>query len=354
MKFCNLLCLYFHFSFVLSSSDSHLFSGFGLMKTYHRYIADQKWKYRSDFVEYAIQYHKGFPLKSLGLLEQYLCDRVFAVLFCLAIWRPYLCLYQSPTALTRYTYRDVLILIFDGIKGAFKNCRCTDEVTFKCVMEEIFLLIKLFERISKEADSQNTNELVLNGPNEAIPIFKFLIRNVSIDFTINTIDYNSLFRTLSEIVVTIRNGPPSEKPSLRLSKLYSLLWFYLLIIYKKDCHVIFNMNHHHKILAMYLILEQSAYLVEDFNDKGFYPDSLRLQLEELSNSESSKLDAIAKLLRKYDLHSFCKLIRAPKITSSFFELTHFIDNCSREISPFRTWQIMALAEFELCLRRKVL
>ena len=139
------------------------------------------------------------------------------------------------------------------IRRIFLNCSCSDESKFNTEQETISLMIKSAERTAFELKSLGNNDKLISGFDDLVAICKYLIRNISIDFTNKTIDYYSLFRTLNEISILIKTDSSSNGPSLRLSKRYALLWFYLRQIYNNNCNVIFDIHHHHKAFIIYLV-----------------------------------------------------------------------------------------------------
>ena len=127
-------------------------------------------------------------------------------------------------------------------------------------------------------------------------ICKYLIRNISIDFTNKTIDYYSLLRTFNEASILVKTDSSSNGPSLRLSKRYALLWFYLRHIYFNHCKVIFDIHHHHKIFIIYFIVEFRrrpwSYRINEL-----YPNMLRFLFEKLYKNGSPQLEPILELFR---------------------------------------------------------
>ena len=140
----------------------------------------------------------------------------------------------SPEKFTPGHYSKVLKWISQKISSTFLGSRCSDESKFKTELEIISLLIRLAERTALELKSLGIKDEFINGFDGLAAIWKYLIRNISFDFDNKTIDYYSLFRTINEIRFIVKTDSSSNGPSLRISKRYALLWFYLRYIYNND------------------------------------------------------------------------------------------------------------------------
>ena len=156
---------------------------------------------------------------------------------------------------------------------------CSDETKFKTELETISRMIKLAERTASELKSLGDNDKLISGYDDLVATWKYLIRNISIDFTNKTIDYYSLFRTFNEVSILIKTDSSSNGPSLHLSKRYALLWFYLRHIYNNNCNVIFDINHHHKAFIIYLVME--LFVIRSYSHciNEIYPNQLRFLLK---------------------------------------------------------------------------
>ena len=61
------------------------------------------------------------------------------------------------------------------------DCNCSDETKFKTELETIFLVIKLAERTASELKSLGNNDKPISEFDNLVAIWKYLIRNISID-----------------------------------------------------------------------------------------------------------------------------------------------------------------------------
>ena len=152
------------------------------------------------------------------------------------------------------------------------------------------------------------------------------------------VDYHSLSRTINEISFIVKTDSSSNGPSMRLSKRYTLLWFYLQYINIKHCTASFEIIRH-SVLIVYLILKSD-------NSGGFYPDHLRIHFENHNESKSLNLNQIVDLLESYDPQIECNYLGIPEEVSSFSELAHFLDEDLKYGFPMTTWLVMALYELE--------
>ena len=141
-------------------------------------------------------------------------------------------------------------------------------------------MIKLAERIAFKLKSLGNNDKLICGFDDLVAICKYLMRNISIDFTNKSIDYYSLLRTFNEASILVKTDSSSNGLSLRLSKRYALLWFYLHHIYNDDCNVIFDIHHHHKTFIIYLVMFVMEFWKRDY-DWGInelYPNKIRVTI----------------------------------------------------------------------------
>ena len=209
-------------------------------------------------------------------------------------------------------------------------------------------MIKSGEKTAFELRSQGNNDKLISEFNDLVVTCKYLIRNISIDFTNKTIDYYSLFRTLNEIIILIKTDSSSNGSSLRLSNRYSLLWFYLRQIFINNCSVIFDIHHHHKAFIIYLVMEfWTRSGVCGVNE--LYPNSLRLLIERLYEKGSQQLYPISELLGIYQLKYDRNHLRAPEKISNYIELARSLSENSKKYSLSLIWRIKALAELEVHL-----
>ena len=190
---------------------------------------------------------------------------------------------------------------------------------------------------------------LIGGFDDLVSIWKYLIENISIDFANRTIDYYSLFRTVSEINFIINKEPPSSGSTLRLSKRFALLWVYLRHIRMNNCNVIFDIPHCHRALIIHLSVDFGIY---SYNVNEFYPSRLKPLFKILSKTGPPQLNCIMKLLRNNNLEYESRLLGIPKKISSFSKLARSIpEKCKREL-PDVAWRVRALAELEIYLTRR--
>ena len=81
-------------------------------------------------------------------------------------------------------------------------------------------MIETVERIHPELKSRGVDAIFVNNLDERIAIWKFLIKNISIDFNQHTVDYDSLFRTFNEIRYIIKMNLSSEKASALVQAMF--------------------------------------------------------------------------------------------------------------------------------------
>lgn len=161
----------------------------------------------------------------------------------------------NPIKISPVYYFKVLNWISNEIRGIFLSPCCFDESKFKNKLEATSQLIKSAEKTLSELKCLGINQKLVNEFGDLVVIWKFLIKNISIDFNTRTVNYNSLFWTLNEIISFVKADSSSNNLDLYQSKLYSLLWFYLYHIYKDNSPNFFEVTHSNKILVIYLIME---------------------------------------------------------------------------------------------------
>ena len=148
------------------------------------------------------------------------------------------------------------------IRRIFLYCSCSDQSKFKTELETISLMVKSAERTASELKFLGNNDKLISGFADLVATCKYLIRNISFDFTNKTIDYYSLLRTFNEVSILVKTHSSSNGPSLRLSKRYALLWFYLLRINNSNCKAIFDIHHHHKTSIIYFVMEIRTWIYD--------------------------------------------------------------------------------------------
>ena len=186
----------------------------------------------------------------------------------------------------------------------------------------------------------------ISGFDNWVAIWKYLVRNISIDFENKTIDYHSLSRTIYEIFLIVKTDSSPIGPSLCLSKRYALLWFYLQYIYVNSCSIIFETHHRHKTLTIYFIIKFQSYV---YYFGKFHPSPLRILFKKLSENEPQQLDHILELLRMKDPECDRRSLRISWKFPNYSELARFIVESSKKYCPDITWKVRALAELEAYL-----
>jgi hypothetical protein len=357
MKPLFLLCFLVHLYFILCSQE--IMNGFGLMMIYRKFLNEPKPQNYPEFRnlqtyyafrDYARKYYGRSPIDCVSLLKRYQGYRSFIVLFCRSVWKPRMI---SPADIAQeIEYSYVLELVSDKIREIFTDFCCYDESKFRVELETASILIKVVENICFEVKSRGINDENIKGFYGTIAIWKFLLKNISIDFNSRTIDFNSLFRTINEIIYIVKQDSSPYNPSTRLSKLYALLWAYIRYIIMNNCMGIFDLYYHRKPLILYLILESCGEL-NDYNIYDFYPNHLVIQIEELYEHGTLQLDLFIELLERFSPQNYCESLKAPCSISRFTDLTYYFSEYYCKSYPAKTWRITALAEIEKFILKKL-
>ena len=334
---------------IQNDSEMTNYDGFGLMNTFLKYLTIPAQGTYNNFQLYVIGYYKQSPVDCLDILERYQNDWIFKVLF----WQTLVGIYKfiRPTTITLTYHHELLTYISRKNRRTFLNCCCSNKAKFKTGLGEISRLTRLAEKISFELKSKGISGELISSFDDLIAIWKYLIRNISIDLENKTIDYYSLSRTINEICVIVKTDSSSIVPSLRLSKCYALLWFYLRHIYMNNCTEIFDTRHHHRTLISYLILKFWGRF-DFYIDNDFYPNCLRLLFKKFYSAGFPNLKYIAKYLRKYDRSDLLYLTTQKKI-SSFFVLSRCLTESFKGDCPNGIWRVRALAELEVYHAQRV-
>ncbi len=343
-----------HLNLVLSSSvmpqygdiEQKQYDNFMLTSDFHKFLTIPTQETYNSFRSYVRGYYIRSPIDCLNLLDRFRSGRVFKVLFWQALAGPIG--FIDPATITLVYYSKVLEWISERIRWALFNYSFSDEIKFKDELETISLMIKLAERSASELKYLRDNDGLISGFDDLVAKWKYLIRNISINFTNKTIDYYSLFRTFNEAKILIKTDLSSKGPSLRLSKCYALLWFYLRHIYLKDCNVIFEIYHHHKAFIVYLVMEfRVRSLGCDINE--LYPNILRILFEKLYENGSPQFEPILELFSEYNVEYDRNLLEVPEKILNYIELARSFTESSKKYSYTRIWRIKALAELEAYL-----
>ena len=345
-----------HLYLIVSSSvmpqygdiEQKQYDDFGLLKAFHKYLTVPTGESYYSFRSYVQEYYELFPIDCLNLLDRYRSNLVFKVLFWQALAASYD--FIDPTKITPVYYSKVLKWMSRRIRWTLFNCNCSDESKFNTEQETISLMVKSAERTAFELKYLGNNDKLISEFDDLAAICKYLIRNISIDFTNKTIDYYSLFRTLNEISILIKTDSSSNSPFLCLSKRYALLWFYLRQLYNNTYNEIFDIHHRHKAFIVYLVMlfRWNCYNCWGINE--LYPITpLRLLFEKLYENGSQQLGPILEFFRGYNLELDRNLLGISEEISNYIELARLIIGSSKKYCPSTIWKVRALAELEAYL-----
>ena len=334
--------------FVAPSSDvqQHL-NDHDVMKAYHRYLNKPNKQTLDNFANFTTRFYNQSFLECLKLLERYRTDWIFRVVFWQALEGR--STYIDPRKVTASLRSISLIWITHNIREIFLNCSFSDESKFKTEMEAISLLIKMAELTSSEVNVLGIGSLV-NNLGDRIAIWKFLIRNISINFTKGEIDYVSLIRTFSEIRLIIKTKPPFINDSQHLAKLCALFVFYLDHIYSTNCTSIFDLSHNLKAEIIFLVVKSYRWSYNFDTNGEFNSNRMIIYLTRFYKANQGQLYFTLKMLRGYRYYPKFYLLDFPKGISTFTELARIPDDCLQK-DHNKAWQIRALAELEFFLSR---
>jgi hypothetical protein len=255
-----------------------------------------------------------------------------------------------------YDLRVVLREIVAAIRNIILLTDYSNELIFKKNFEVASLMIETVENIYPKLKSRGVNEILVVNLEDGIAIWKFLIKNISIDFDNHAVDYDSLFRTFHEIRCIFKMNQSFEKAS-RLSKLCSLLWLYLHRLYMADCSIIFDYHHHHKPLIISLIKEVGYWFWDPYDGYGeFNSNRLSSYFKDLykDKGDLNHLNLIMGILNtsKHPNSEELLVAQVPKkFFLSFFELTRFWNDTFEKAYSFKAWNYKAFAELENYLKR---
>ena len=330
--------LIFRFHLV-SSSLTPDYVDLDLRKMFHKFRVNPTPKTYDDFKSYATKYFRHSPLECLKLINRYRDDWSFKKVFWWAInWRSDI---SNPADIDVDDFFTLLDFIIERIKDLFPmGSRNDDGPKIKTKLEMVELLVKEAEMISSKLKLLGENERLVEKLDK-IDTWKFLVNNFSYDFTNQTVDFHSLFRTFSEIN-SIFKSSPLNNPSSHLNNLLALFWVYLSSIYRVDCFAIFSEHHRHKALVLYIILEFWGSFYDD--DVRFYPKRLIPLFENLYRDGLLQLKPIEELLKKFDPQEQARLYGVfIQEVSSFRKLSHL---AGMHLTPLAKWKVRGLAELE--------
>ena len=331
-----------------SNSASQYFESFDVVRFYRRFLADPNQQTFDNFVDHIKKFCDQSPIDCFKLLERYRYNSTFRDIFWRALLIP---INIDPSIIiSGVGFPDTMLLVSTKIRTLFSNCSCFDELSFKNDLQVLSLLVRTVEKDYSALKPRGINGWPIDGLEDRIAIWKFLIKNISFDFTCKTINYYSLFRTFCEIRSIIKMDH-FDDDFPRLAKLCSLLWFYLDRIYRTNCNAIFDLHDNHKPLIISLVINVGNWNHNFSPHEEFNSIRLANYLKELYKTDLMHLNLISGFRLENMPRSYCRLLKAPYKISSFSELIYFLKD--KEISPSRylVWKIRALAELELYLSR---
>ena len=337
---------YFHI--IYSSSEILPYVEPELMRAYYEHLAKPNQVTYNGLKSRVLKYFEQFPLDCLKLLERHRNDWIFKVIFLRALTKNSWLI--DPSLITPNRYSEVLIWLSFRIREIFLYCSSSNEAKFNIEMETIYKLIDLAQRTLFELKSLCIRDVIVNEFDDRIAVWKYSVKNISIDFEHKSINYYSLFRTLNEIIFITKTIPTLNSPSLQLSERYFLLWIYLIHIHYNDCETVFQIHHHHRTLIVYFIMKFWGGF--GLLDVEFYPNRLSHLLERLYETGSPQLEPIVELLGENNPHYDCKSWGIQMFSISYLKLSSFLQSHPIEIHCSKMWRINALAELELYLNRK--
>ena len=285
------------------------------MSVFCRYLNNPTSQTYYIFKSGAKKYYKQYPHKCLKLLERNGNNWVFRVVFSLSLVENMSLV--NPTAITRDCLSYMLRWISLEVKSTFECCCHSYGEAYKTNLETLSMLINLAERTIFELRALGINDALISEISDPISIWKFLVKNISIDFVNKTIEYYSLFRMLSEINFIIDKSPHSNSPNLQLSKRLALLYVYLRYIYLNLYDDIFDLpHHHHRTSVIYLVME--FWGLRGHYSNGFYPERLMLQIENLNKSGSPRLNLFENIFEKVQTWTIFLFVKRSKENYEFF------------------------------------
>lgn len=357
MRLLFLLGITIQIRFTLTSLITISQSGdLELIRAYHRYLVNPSYQNFSIFGIHVNTYYNQSPLQCLKLLKQFHNDYTFKMMFMRAL--------NSSCPISNQINNNVILQIkfMKGILAYIERMlthRLNDVLAFNSKLEIAKFLIKLVQRTWAEIkffEIDRRNEIHIKKLKNRINVWEFIIKNVSIDFSEQSIDYQSFLRIFTEICHIVKAGSQSNINPLRLSNLYALLWFYMHSVWFVECTNIFNIYHQDKALVIYLIIRlwgEFRLYGYDFGGE-FYPHDLKFHVESLFSQRSLKLDPIINFLEKKDPQTYFKPFILPRKNSNYNELRHLLE-CGyfkKSLNPSKVWYIIALAEIEIFVSRR--
>jgi hypothetical protein len=304
----------------------------GLMKKY-REVSDFDQASKAYFNEYANHFYNQSPTECLKLLERY--DVNFGIRFLRDYCsRREIVISESDMGPNELFLEYLFKMIsFHLISISFKKTQ------FKVDFEAVVFLIGLAKKkISLFKFHEDKNDKYKDFE-QKLTIFKFIVNSISVDFD-NEINYNSLFRTLSEIKAIVKTKNLSnELTNFHFSKYISLFWCYIRCLWLKDAMKIFELEHHSKPIAIYLVLELWHEIHLQVGE--IYPPKLENIFIELYKNGSLNSDPLVALLKKNPPAAYCKYFKVPMNPSSYKEISRFSEkDCSDGFYPMLLKRIL--------------
>jgi hypothetical protein len=316
---------------------------------YLKYLDNEEQKNYADFEEYFINRYEQHHLDCLKWLERHQYD-----------FNANNTIFWMSLKITRQVFNPkfdllkILKIVVKEIRDIIHYSGYRNESKFKKKFEVASLMIKTVERIYPILRSRGVNDILVNNMEDRIAIWKFLLFNISIDFNKASVDYDSLFRTFNEIRCIIRMNLPSEKAS-RISKLCSLLWYYLERIHIRECHVIFDSHHHYKPLIISLVRKVGCWRRDFFDKPGeFNSNRLRSFFKELYKDKGhwNHINLIMEIL-KNENPNYGKMFATKvhgKVFLGFFERTRIFNESFEKDNILLAWDNKAYAVLEFYLK----
>jgi hypothetical protein len=325
--------------FISASSD--------VMKSYHRFLKDPIVQNYDTFNLRATNYRKRSPLKFYRLLEQYHGNWTFKILFLRTVITSAHITPMGVSQSLKSYYNLFLKWLFEKMVQILLSCNF-DELEFKKKLEILSLLLKIAKRSYKEINSigQIDQRMHANLENR-INVWDYLIKNVSLNFENKSVNYYSLSLAFNEIRSIIMSGKSNDNS--KLSKLSTLLWFYLYKIYINDCMLVFEEIHGRKSIYLYLIqrLWEPNYQYQYFED--YHAERIQNLLQELYKGGTLQLIPIRRFLNSNNPRCYNQGLKKAKNVSTFNELSRFLEYEIFKKTKCQTWKVKAFVEIESIL-----
>ena len=341
-----LLFIYIHLSSSALSNSFVRRNEIGLEVKYREYLDNPKQENYADFEDYVIEHYNQYRLDCLTL-EEYHRSRYLKNMTIFWIALRLTRQFFNP----KFNLRRILQIIVDEIRSIIQYSDYSNELTFKKKFEVASLMIESVERIHPELKFRGVDDELVNNLDERIAIWKFLIKNISIDFNEHTVNYDSLYRTFNEIRYIIKMNLSSEKAS-QLSKLCSLLYYYIHRIYETHCLAIFESHHNYNSLIISLIIKVYYWTLEIDSLGEFNSNRLSSYLKKLYKDDFKHLNLSMEILKTRNPNKeISYVMKNLRKVSSFFELTRFFTDKFEKNFACWAWEFKALAELESYLNR---